>query len=154
MATAPRGRPPIGCVWGGSGWIDADTGEPHNAKRLRERALRARREYERRRYWDTGTEVRKRRLERSAKQSGRPLRPVQLKLDSLCDLSSGGQNGQRQTCVQASEKAVGSTINLTNNDPWMETSRSHRFVAARFARTSFPTPDCASAAVVGQTKEA
>ena len=154
MAKAPRGRPPIGCCWGGGGWVDAATGEPHSATSIRERALRARRAYERKRYWDTSTKVRTRRLERSAKLSGKPLPPVQLKLDALCAFSPGEPVGESQACVHPSEKLVGTTINYTN-DPWMETLiRSQRFVTAQSVRTSFPTPASASEAAAGHHKEA
>ena len=95
MAKAPRGRPPIGCCWGGAaGWVDVATGEPHSATSTRERALRTRRAYERKRYWDTSTKVRTQRLERSAKLSGKPLPPVQLKLDALCAFSPGEPVGE------------------------------------------------------------
>ena len=155
MANAPRGRPPIGCCWGGGGWVDAATGEPHSAASIRERALRARRAYERKRYWDTSTKVRTRRLERSAKLSGRPLRPVQLKLDTLCDISPGGQTGESQACVHPSEKLVGTTRNSIN-DPWMVTSgpTSQRFAAVQSVQTFCPPPGSACGAVAGLHAEA
>ena len=155
MAKAPRGRPPIGCRWEGDAWVDAVTGEPRSAQRIRERALRARRAYERRRYWDSSTDVRKQRLERSAKLSGKPLRPVQLKLDALCVSSSGAPAGQSQACVHASEKVVGSTINSIN-DPWMVTSgpTSQRFAAVQSVQTFCPPPGSACGAVAGLHAEA
>ena len=49
--------------------MDVETGEPLNAAVRRELFLQKRRNYERDRYWDeVRTNVRKRRLERSARQ--------------------------------------------------------------------------------------
>ena len=79
----PRGRPPGDCVWVDGGYVTADSGEPHCAAHSRERFLLRRRLYDRARYWDCTTNVREQRLERSARKSARPPRPIQMKLDEL-----------------------------------------------------------------------
>ncbi len=83
-APAPRGRPPQGCIWMGGQYVDAETEEPHCPERCREQFLQRRRTYERARYWCPRTKVRKRRLERSARDGGRAPQPMQLRLDDVC----------------------------------------------------------------------
>ena len=65
--------------------MSLDTGEQYSAARQLEVRLLKRKEYEKRRYWDSRTRVRIRRLERSAREGGKPFRPKprQLKLDEL-----------------------------------------------------------------------
>ena len=117
MARAPRGRP-SGCKWeAGIGWIHAITGKPRDADRAREKAAAARRAYDRKRYWDPKTKVRKRRLQRSARERGRPPRPMQLRLDDLLSgrADAGRSDGSEQaqgdehreaTCVQTLGESV------------------------------------------------
>ena len=127
MARAPRERPPSGCKWEAAiGWVDAITGKPRDADRAREKAAGARRAYDRKRYWDPKTKVRKRRLQRSARERGRPPRPMQLRLDDL--LSGRADAGQAQgdehgeaTCVQTPEESVRPQVNYLT-DSWTSTS--------------------------------
>ena len=83
----------------GVGWRNAETGEPCCIAQQRERFLLKRRRYERSRYWDPETRVRKRRLERSAREGDRPRRPVQLTLDEV----AGG-------CAQKDAEETGTNI--------------------------------------------
>ena len=101
MARAPRGRPPGGCKWEATigGWVDTSTGNTHDADSAREKAARARRAYDRKRYWDVKTKLRKRRLQRSARERGRPLRPIQLRLDDFG--SARGGSGWSETPERA-----------------------------------------------------
>ncbi len=80
----------------GVGWRNAENGEPSCIAQQRERFLLKRRRYERSRYWDPETRVRKRRLERSAREGDRPRRPVQLTLDDVAG-----------DCVQTIQKEAG-----------------------------------------------
>ena len=84
----------------GVGWRNAETGEPCCIAQQRERFSLKRRRYERSRYWDPETRVRKRRLERSAREGGRPHRPVQLMLDDVAG-----------DCVQRGAEETGASIN-------------------------------------------
>jgi hypothetical protein len=81
----PRGRPPKDCVWSDGCYISAVLGEPHCTAPGRERFLQRRRRYDKVRYWDPAKNVRKQRLERSARKSGRLPKPVQMKLDELAE---------------------------------------------------------------------
>lgn len=67
--------------------MDVQTGQPYSAAVRREKFLQKRRCYERARYWDeSGTNVRKRRLERSARQPGKKrakTKTAQLTLDEV-----------------------------------------------------------------------
>ena len=65
--------------------MHAETGELYSAARQHLKHLEKRKIYERRRYWDSRTGVRVRRLERSARDGGKPfrLKPRQLKLHDL-----------------------------------------------------------------------
>ena len=125
MAKIPRGRPPLLCPWGGDCWVDKATGEPRDTQRVREGSLRARRAYERKRYWDPSTKVRKRRLQRSAKQSGRPPMPVQLKLDAL-HAWPPAEHAKQNPRVQTPENPIGTTINSINDHPWKDTPLPER----------------------------
>ncbi len=82
----PRGRPPVGYFWkDGCGWVDSETGRPYCAAIRREQFLQKRISYERGRYWDEKTNVRKMRLERSARQPKKRAKVdiAQLKLDDV-----------------------------------------------------------------------
>ena len=81
----PRGRVPLGYLWKDGRWVHAETGEPFSAARQHCKHLEKRKIYERRRYWDPRTGIRVRRLERSARMSGKPfkLKPLQLQLHDL-----------------------------------------------------------------------
>ena len=114
----PRGRPPTGYVWAGGKYIDQATGETFCSARSTQRARQRRRAYERARYWDLTTKVRLKRLERAARESGRPRRPVQLKLDQIISASSvtdaapkEAQPDKGDACVQIPEKRVCARIN-------------------------------------------
>ena len=80
---APRGRPPAGCIWDGGRYINLETGEAFLSAVEKQRHMQRRRAYERARYWNPSTKVRLKRLERAARESGKPRRPVQLKLDAM-----------------------------------------------------------------------
>ena len=150
MARAPQGRPPGGCKWEAAiGWVDTITGKPRDADRARENAARARRAYDRKRYWDPRTKVRKRRLQRSARDRGRPPRPMQLRLDDLLSVradagrSDGpelaqGDEHREAGCVQTPEKSVRPQVNYST-DSWTSTSSTgpHVLVAP-----SAPTRSC------------
>ena len=64
-------------------YVSIDSGEPHCAPQSRARFLQRRRRYDHARYWDRATHVRTRRLQRSARKSGRSPKPVQTTLDEL-----------------------------------------------------------------------
>ena len=64
-------------------YVSIDSGEPHCAPQSRARFLQRRRRYDHARYWDRATHVRTRRLQRSARKSGRSPKPVQTILDEL-----------------------------------------------------------------------
>ena len=59
------------------------SGEPRCQADTRDRFVQRRRRYDRARYWDPTKSVRKQRLARSARKSGRPPKPIQLKLDVM-----------------------------------------------------------------------
>ena len=73
------------------------SGVPHCAAVDRDLFVQRRRKYERARYWDPAKKARKSRLARSARKSGRPPKPIQLKLN---ELASAAQNGSRASSVQ------------------------------------------------------
>ena len=79
----PRGRPPCGCVWMKGCYVNLASGEPHCAEDARERFVQHRRRYDRARYWDPKKNVRKQRLARSTRRSGRMPKPIQATLDEL-----------------------------------------------------------------------
>ena len=79
----PRGRPPLGCAWVGGHYVSVASGEPHCVAHSRERFLQRRRRYDKARYWDPAKNVRKQRLERSARKSGRLPKPIQIQLDEM-----------------------------------------------------------------------
>ena len=89
----PRGRPPAGCIWVDGCYVNTVSGVPHCAAEDRELFVQRRRKYERARYWDPAKKVRKSRLARSARKSGRPPKPIQLKLN---ELASTAQPHSRQ----------------------------------------------------------
>ena len=158
MARAPRGRPPGGCKWETAiGWVDAITGKPRDADRAREKAAGARRAYDRKRYWDPKTKARKRRLQRSARERGRPPRPMQLRLDDMLSgrADAGRSDGSEQaqgdehrdaTCVQTHGESVRPQVNdLT--DSWTSTSspRPHALLTPSTPTRSSPIPDAGAA---------
>ena len=150
MARAPRGRPPSGCKWEAAiGWVDAITDKPRDVDRAREKAAGARSAYDRKRYWDPKTKVRKRRLQRSARERGRPQRPVQLRLDDLLSgrADAGRSDGSKQaTCVQTPEESVRPQVNYLT-DSWTSTSslRPHALLAPSTPTRSSPIPDAGAA---------
>ena len=72
------------------------SGVPHCAAVDRELFVQRRRKYDRARYWDPAKKVRKSRLARSARKSGRPPKPIQLKLH---EVASTAQNDSRASSV-------------------------------------------------------
>ena len=68
----PRGRPPSGCQWANGGYVSTATDESHCPARSREDYLQRRRLYDKARYWNPAKNVRKQRLQRSARKSVRP----------------------------------------------------------------------------------
>ena len=151
MARAPRGRPPSGCKWEAAiGWVDAITGKPRDVDRAREKAAGARRAYDRKRYWDPKSKVRKLRLQRSARERGRPPRPVQLRLDDLLSSradagrSDGlevatlqGDEHREATCVQTPEESIRPQVNYLT-DSWTSTSSPHALLAPSTPTRSSP----------------
>jgi len=97
----PRGRPPVGCVWMDGCYVSTASGEPHCAAHSRERFAQRRRRYDRARYWDPTKNVRKQRLERSARKNGRPPRPVQMNLEELA---------AAEPCVHHAEEETGPNV--------------------------------------------
>ena len=93
----------MGYEWKDGGWLHAETGEPYSAARQNFKHLENRKIYERRRYWDPRTGVRVRRLERSAREGGKPfkLKLRQLKLHDLAGLR-----------VQFAEEQTARDVNL------------------------------------------
>ena len=79
----PRGRPPAGYVWTGGCYVHLTSGEPRCQADTRDRFVQRRRRYDRARYWDPKKNVRKQRLARSARKSGRLPKPIQATLDEL-----------------------------------------------------------------------
>ena len=73
----PRGRPPAGYVWTGGCYVHLASGEPRCLVDTRDRFVQRRRQYDRARYWDPKKNVRKQRLARSARKSGRLPKPIQ-----------------------------------------------------------------------------
>ena len=153
MARAPRGRPPSGCKWEAAiGWVDTITGKPRDAHCAREKAAGGRRAYDRKRYWDPKTKVRKRRLQRSARERGRPPPPMQLRLDDLLSgrVDVGRSDGlelatlqedehPEATCVQTPEESVRPQVNYLT-DSWTSTSslRPHALLAPSTPTRSSP----------------
>ena len=144
MARVPRGRPPGGCKWDASiGWVDAITGKPRDAERAREKAAGARRAYDRKRYWDPKTKVRKRRLQRSARERGRPPRPMQLRIDVLLSgrADEGRSDGLELATLQGDEDREAGRVRTPEEsvrpqvnhltDSWTSTSspRPHALLA-------------------------
>ena len=82
------------------------TGEPYTAARQHLKHLEKRKIYERRRYWDPRTGVRVRRLVRSAREGGKPLKikPLQLKLPDLVS-----------ACVQTVAAETARDVNLSSD---------------------------------------
>ena len=101
----PRGRPPTGFVWQDGRYVSVETGQPYCATHQPERFLQKRRGYERARYWDSKTRVRRRRLERSARERGKPVKLVQLELQEVI--------GQR---VENPEEQMGALIKSLPSD--------------------------------------
>ena len=101
----PRGRPPVGYVWKDGRWLNAETVEPYSEARQHLKHRVKQKMYERRRYWDPNTGVRMRRLERSARAGGKPLKikPRQLKLNDPRFASA---------CVQIAGGSVALDVNL------------------------------------------
>ena len=64
-------------------YVNLASGEPHCAEDARERFVQHRRRYDRARYWDPKKNVRKQRLARSARKSGRLPKPTQATLGEL-----------------------------------------------------------------------
>ena len=98
-----RGRAPAGYVWKDGSWLNAETGEQYSAARQHVKHLEKRKSYERKRYWDPRTGVRLRRLQRSAREGGKPfeLKPLQLKLHDLAGVR-----------VQLAEEQTARDVNL------------------------------------------
>ena len=96
----------MGYVWKDGGWLHVETGEPYSAARQHHKHLEKRKIYERRRYWDTHTGVRVRRLERSARAGGKPfkIKPLQLKLNNLAS-----------ACVQTAAGEIARDVNLLDD---------------------------------------
>ena len=96
----------MGYEWKDGRWLHAETGEPYSAARQHSKNLEKRKIYERRRYWDPRTGVRVRRLERSARESGKPfkLKPRQLKLHDLAGV-----------CVQPVAEEIAREVNHTDD---------------------------------------
>ena len=88
----PRGRPPAGYVWTGGCYVHLASGEPRCQADTRDRFVQRRRRYERARYWDPRKHVRKQRLARSARKSGRLPKPIQATLEEL--MAGGPAPGQ------------------------------------------------------------
>ena len=84
----PRGRPPAGYVWTGGCYVHLTSGEPRCQADTRDRFVQRRRRYDRARYWDPKKNVRKQRLARSARRSGRMPKPIQATLDELMSRGS------------------------------------------------------------------
>ena len=99
----PRGRAPAGYVWKDGIWLHVESGEPYSAERQHFKQLEKRKIYEQRRYWNPHTGVRVRRLERSARAGGKPLKckPLQLKLHDLAGV-----------CVQPVAEEIARDVNL------------------------------------------
>ena len=111
---APRGRPPCGFRWdSAAGWVDDVNGKPRDADRALEAAAQARRAYDTKRYWDVRTKVRKRRLERSARERGKAPRLVQLRLDDLHAASESPERARqvKNYCVRTPERCVRPEVN-------------------------------------------
>ena len=102
----PRGRAPVGYEWKDGRWVHAETGEPYSVAHQHFKRLEKRKIYERRRYWDPRTGIRVRRLERSARASGKPfkLKPRQLKLH---EFATG--------CVQPVVEEIARDVNHTDD---------------------------------------
>ena len=102
----PRGRVPLGYLWNDGRWVNAETGEPYSAACQHLKHIEKRKIYERHRYWDPSTGVRLRRLERSAREGGRPfkIKPLQLKLHDLAGLR-----------VQFAEEQTARDVNLLSD---------------------------------------
>ena len=99
----PRGRAPVGYEWKDGGWLHVETGEPYSAARQHFKHLEKRKAYERHRYWDPRTGVRVRRLQRSVRDGGKPLKlkPRQLKLHDLVGV-----------CVQPVAEEIARDVNV------------------------------------------
>jgi hypothetical protein len=97
----------VGYVWKDGCWLSEETGEPYSATRQHFKHLEKRTIYERRRYWDPSTGIRVRRLERSAREGGKPfkLKPRQLKLH---DLLAG-------VCVQPVAEEIAREVNHSDD---------------------------------------
>ena len=92
IESRPRGRPPAGYVWTGGCYVHLTSGEPRGQADTRDRFVQRRRRYDRARYWDPKKNVRKQRLARSARKSGRLPKPIQATLEEL--MAGGPAPGQ------------------------------------------------------------
>ena len=88
----PRGRPPAGYVWSGGCYVQLASGKPRCEADARDHLVQHRRRYDRARYWDPKKNVRKQRLARSARKSGRLPKPIQATLEEL--MAGGPAPGQ------------------------------------------------------------
>ena len=99
----PRGRPPADCIWVDGCYVNTVSGVPHYAAEDRELFVQRRRKYDRARYWNPAKNVRKSRLARSARKSGRPPKPIQLKLD---EVASTAQPHSRQAVTIGRQRSL------------------------------------------------
>ena len=99
----------MGYVWKDGHWLNAETGEQYSAARQHVKHLEKRKSYERQRYWDPRTGVRLRRLERSAREGGKPfkLKPRQLKLHELAAVAA--------VCVRSVAKEIAREVNHSDD---------------------------------------
>ena len=79
----PRGRPPAGYVWSGGCYVQLSSGKPRCQADTRDHFVQHRGRYDPAQYWDPKKNVRKQRLARSARKSGRLPKPIQATLDEL-----------------------------------------------------------------------
>lgn len=138
---APRGRPPAGHVWNGKRFVEVSTGETFCPTRHKQQTRHRRRQYERAKYWDLPTKIRMKRLERAARESGRDCRPMQLKLEQICAVSTAVLS-QDAECVQMPEKAAGTTINRTDTSKQLGSKASREFGEHVFFHAGTAMRDC------------
>ena len=99
----PRGRPPAGYVWSGGCYVHLASGEPRCQADTRDRFVLRRRRYDRARYWDPKKNVRKQRLARSARKSGRLPEPIQATLETDGQRTRASPNSEEPWAREPSE---------------------------------------------------
>jgi hypothetical protein len=113
IMSRPVGRPLAGHAWRDGAWVHEDTGLPYSEEAYKAGVLRRQAECERRRYWDTSSGTRQRRLQRAKREAlARPPKRdnamTQLTLDH--HLGARGSHPQLTPGEQSTTKLVGASV--------------------------------------------